>query len=119
VAWFFTVQGERPVVCFIDPRLNGGLTALGQRFAFSAMHYNLALADFSEATFDILRFPKFKGGDERYVHVHQFEPSEVVSEGEINAAIDRTYKVWIEVLAEREEEARRHSPTGTGGLFGI
>jgi hypothetical protein len=116
---FYTVQGERPIVCFIDPRLNGGLTALGRRFAFSAMYHNLALADFSEATFEILRFPKFKGADERYVRLHQFEPSEVVGEDEINTAIDRTYKIWIEVLAEREEETRRHPPTGTGRPFGI
>jgi hypothetical protein len=95
------------------------MTPLGRRFAFSAMYHNLTLADFSEATFEILRFPKFNGADERHVQVHQFDQSEVVSEDEINTAIDRTYKIWIEVLAEREEEARRHPPTGTGGLFGI
>jgi hypothetical protein len=116
---FYTVQGDRPVVCFMDPRLNGGLTALGRRFAFSTMYHNLALADFSEAAFEILRFPKIKDADERRVRVYQFNPSEVVSQEEINAAIDTTYKIWIEVLAEREEEARRHPPTGTGGLFGF
>jgi hypothetical protein len=115
---FYTVQGERPVMCFIDPRLNGGLTALGRQFAFSAMYHSLALGDFSEATFEIFRFPRFATADERYVRVHQFEPSELVSEDEINAAIDKTYKIWIEVLAEREEKARRHPPTGTGGMFG-
>jgi hypothetical protein len=115
---FYTVQGERPVVCFIDPRLHGGLTALGRQFAFSAMYHNLALGDFSEATFEILRFPRFAIANERYVRVHQFGPSELVSEDEINEAIDKTYKIWIEVLADREEEARRHPPTGTGGMFG-
>jgi hypothetical protein len=114
---FYTVQGERPVVCFIDPRLNG-LGTLGLRFTFSAMYHNLAFGDFSDATFEILRFPKIKGTDKRYVHVHQFDASEVVGEDEINAAIDKTYKIWVEVLAERKEEARRHAPTGTGGLFG-
>jgi hypothetical protein len=114
---FYTVQDQRPVVCFIDPRLREGLTALGQRFAFSAMYHNLALGDFSEATFEILRFPKVKGAEGRHVQVHKFDPSQVVGEADLNEAIDRTYKIWVEVLAEREQEARQNPPTGTGGLF--
>jgi hypothetical protein len=116
---FYTVQDERPVVCFIDPRLRDGLTTLGRRFVFSAMYHNLAVADFSDVTFEILRFPKAKNSGERLIQVHKFSPSEVVSEREINEAIDKTYKMWVEVLAEREQEATRNPPTGTGGLFGF
>jgi hypothetical protein len=114
---FYTVQGERPVACFIDPRLKDGLNTLGWRFAFSTMYHNLALGDFSGATFEILRFPRIKGAKERHVQIHQFDPSEVVSEVEINDAIDRTYKIWWEVLAERLEEERRRPATGTSGTF--
>jgi hypothetical protein len=66
-----------------------------------------------------LRFPKNKEADDRCVRVFQFDRLEIVSEDEINAAIDKTYKIWVEVLAERDEEARRYAATGTGGLFGF
>jgi hypothetical protein len=98
------------VICFVDPRLNNGLTELGRRFAFSAMHHSLALADF------FLSFPRVKASLDRYVRVFTFDPSEIVSEDEINNGIDKTYKIWIEVLAERQEEARRHTSTGTDGF---
>ncbi|MGO8922546.1 MAG: hypothetical protein ACLQF4_06365 [Xanthobacteraceae bacterium] len=114
---FYTVQNERPVVCFIDPRLHNGLTALGRRFTFSAMHHNLALGDFSQATFEILRFPKLKEIDDRYVRIYEFNISELVGEDEMNEAINKTYEIWAEVLAEREEEVRRHPSTGTEGQF--
>jgi hypothetical protein len=104
------------VICFVDPRLNNGLTELGRRFAFSAMHHSLALADFSDATFEILSFPRVKASLDRYVRVFTFDPSEIVSEDEINNGIDKTYKIWIEVLAERQEEAHRHTSTGTDGF---
>jgi hypothetical protein len=115
---FYTVQNEVPVICYIDPRVNGGLSALGRRFSFSAMYHNLALGDFSEAHFEILRFPKVKGSNERVVQTYQFQKAQLVSEAEINDAVDKTYKIWMQVLAEREEEARRDTRTGTGGLFG-
>ena len=114
---FYTVQSERPVVSFIDPRLQNGLTALGRQFAFSAMYHNLAIGDFSEATFEILRLPRIKDSNERFVQVFQFDVSELVSEDDINQAINKTYEVWAKVLAEREEEERRRPATGTNGQF--
>lgn len=114
---FYTVQSERPVMSFIDPRLQNGLTALGRQFAFSAMYHNLALGDFSEARFEILRFPKVKESTKRYVQVFQFDKSTLVSEDEINDAINKTYEIWAQVLAEREEETRRRPATGTAGQF--
>lgn len=119
---FFYDQDGLPVVCYVDPRRPGsGLTTLGRRFAFSIMHHNLAVNDFSEAKFQIFRFPSIPGSKDkkRSVEMFEFDPVELLDENELNEAITRTYQLWHKVLEERREEARRTAAGGnnTGSLL--
>jgi hypothetical protein len=117
---FYSIQDGVPVLSFVDPRLQDGLGILGRTFIFSAMHHLVAVGDFEGARLEILRFPKnpFKPG-ERRVELFKFDESDVVEEVVLNQAIDRTFKIWREVLAERTEESRRNPPTGTDGELGF
>lgn len=110
---FYSVQDGRPVLAFIDPRLTDGLSGLGRTFMFSAMHHTVAVGDFENARLEILRFPKNKFTGEREVEVFNFDERDIVDEGVLNEAIDRTYKIWREILAERTSEVRRMASTGT------
>jgi hypothetical protein len=114
---FYSIQNDVPVLSFVDPRLTDGLGIFGRTFVFSAMHHNVAIGDFEGARLEILRFPKNKYTGEREVEVFNFDERDVVDEQALNDAIDRTYKIWREILAERTEEARRTPPTGTGDGF--
>jgi hypothetical protein len=114
---FYSIQDDRPVLAFIDPRLTDGLTALGRIFMFSAMHHTVAVGDFEGARLEILRFPKNVFSGERKVEVFTFDERDVVDEATLNAAIDSTYKIWREIIAERAEEVRAQPPTGTDGGF--
>lgn len=116
---FYSVQGDRPVLAFIDPRLTDGLSPLGRTFIFSAMYHTVALGDFEGARLEILRLPKNKYTGQRNVDVFTFDEYDVVEEETLNEAIDRTYKIWHEILAERSKEIRQQSPTGTDGSFGF
>jgi hypothetical protein len=116
---FYSVQDGAPVLSFVDPRLQDGLGVLGRTFVFSAMHHLVAVGDFEGARLEILRFPKNKITGEREVDVFTFDERDIVEEALLNEAIDRTFKLWREILAERTEEARRHLPTGTADGFGF
>jgi hypothetical protein len=111
---FYSIQDGRPVLAFLDPRLNDGVSALGRTFMFSAMYHNVAVGDFEGARFEIIRFPRNKYTGEREVQVFSYDDSDVVDEATLNEAIDRTYKIWREVLAERKPAAPL---TGTGDGF--
>ena len=116
---FYSVQQDVPVLSFVDPRLTDGLGIFGRTFVFSAMHHNVAIGDFEGARLEILRFPKNKYTGQREVEVFDFDERDIVDERALNDAIDRTYKIWREILAERTEEARRTAPTGTDDSFGF
>jgi hypothetical protein len=111
---FYSVQDGAPVLSFVDPRLQDGLGVLGRTFVFSAMHHLVAVGDFEGAR---LRFPKNRYTRQRDVEVFSFDERDVVEEIVLNEAIDRTFKIWLEILAERTEEMRRQPPTGTEGGF--
>lgn len=117
---FYSVQDGVPVLSFLDPRLTDGLGIFGRTFVFSAMHHNIAIGDFDGARLEIIRFPLNRETREREVEVFTFDDRDVIAEGALNQAIDRTYKIWQEILAERTAEARRQRPTGTNeGGFGF
>lgn len=117
---FYYIQDGAPVICFMDPRRSGGLTETGRRFAFSVMHHNLAQGDFSGARFQIFQFPNADDeGKKRVAKVHDFNEADLLSETEVNAAINDTYKIWQEVLEEREQEIRRAAGGGKPGGFGF
>jgi len=77
------------------------------------MHHNVAIGDFEGARLEIIRFPMNKYTGEREVEVFTFDERDVVPEASLNKAIDDTYKVWREILAERQADQRRQRPTGT------
>jgi hypothetical protein len=114
---FYSIQDGAPVLSFVDPRLQDGLGILGRTFVFSAMHHMVAIGDFEGARLEILRFPKNKFTGQREVEVFTFDERDVVEEAVLNQAIDQTFKIWREILAERTEEARRTPPTGTDDEF--
>lgn len=117
---FYSIQDGVPVLSFLDPRLTDGLGMFGRAFVFSAMHHNVAIGDFEGARLEIIRFPKNKYTGEREVEVFTFDQRDIVPEASLNKAIDDTYKVWREILAERQVEQRRQRPTGTDdGGFGF
>jgi hypothetical protein len=102
-----------------DPRLTDGLSNLGRLFIFSAMHHQFAVGDFEAARFEILRFPRDHYTGERRAEVFAFNERDAVDLITLNDAIDRTFKIWREILDERTEEMRRHPPTGTDDGFGF
>jgi len=114
---FYSIQGDRPVLAFVDPRLTDGLSNMGRLFIFSAMHHQFAVGDFEAARFEILRFPRDRYTGERRVEVFTFNEGDAVDLITLNDAIDRTFKIWREILDERTEEMRRHPPTGTDDGF--
>jgi hypothetical protein len=117
---FYSIQDGVPVFSFLDPRLTDGLGIFGRTFVFSAMHPNVAIGDFEGARLEIIRFPMDKYTGKREVDVFTFDQRDVVPEASLNKAIDDTYQVWREILAERQVEQRRQRPTGTDdGGFGL
>ena len=117
---FYSVQGDVPFLSFLDPRLTDGLGIFGRTFVFSAMHHNVAIGDFAGAKLEIVRFPLNRSTGKREVEIFTFDERNAVEEAVLNEAIDRTYKIWNEILAERTERTRYQPPTGTDdGGFGF
>ncbi len=115
---FYYIQDGRPVMCFIDPRRANGLTETARQFVFSVMKHNLATGDFSEARFQIFQLPPVDiAGIKRKVVVHNFDDAQLLPASEVNAAISDTYKIWLEVLEEGEQEVRRAASGGSSGGF--
>jgi hypothetical protein len=112
-------QGQILARLLLDPRrpASDGLGIFGRTFVFSAMHHNIAVGDFAGARLEIVRFPLSKYTGNREVEIFTFDERDVVEESVLNEAIDRTYKIWNEILAERSAAARRQAPTGTEGGF--
>jgi hypothetical protein len=103
----------KPFIPFVDPRKAPRLWAEGRRFVFSAMHEHIRAADpdFADVGLTILQFKE--GPDETRVVVPHFSDGiELFSFDQLDAMVRETYSIWVEVLEEREAEARR---TGTGG----
>lgn len=114
---FYSIQGDRPVLAFVDPRRTDGLSALGRLFIFSAMHHQFAVGDFEGAQFEILRFPISPYTGKRVVEVFTFNESDVIDRATLNSAIDSTFKIWRQILAERIEDIRQQTGGGGEGSF--
>ncbi len=113
---FYFNQNGVPAICFMDPRRSRGLNSEGRRFVFSVMQHNVALGDFSEAQFEIYRFPIVDSEEsKRRVKMYTFDKSDLLSEADINKAINDTYKIWFKILEEREEEQKRTASGGSSG----
>lgn len=108
---------EKPYAIFIDPRRTKGLTELGRRFAFSMMHERIRAADddFANVNLGIVRFADNDDGS-RSVKFFSDEGVDLYELAELEAMVASTYRIWQEVVEEREAEAR-HKRTGTGDLL--
>jgi hypothetical protein len=112
----YSVIKEQPCFIFVDPRLSNPLTRVACKFVLSIMHERLRVPDpdFSEARLTIAQFTK--GSDnERAIRFVEATAFELFSFDELNEMIDETYRLWIDVLSDRAEEARRR-PSGTTPL---
>jgi hypothetical protein len=116
---FYSIQEDRPVLAFVDPRRTDGLSDLGRQFIFSAMRHQFGVGDFEAARFEILRCPRDRYTGALRVEVFTFNERDTVDLGTLNDAIDSTFKIWREILDERTEEMRRHPATGTDDGFGF
>ncbi|MDR6755155.1 hypothetical protein J2Y48_000428 [Mycoplana sp. BE70] len=107
----------KPYAIFIDPRRKNGLGKLGRRFAFSMMHERIRAADedFAGLNLGIIRFSDNDDGS-RTAKLHSDHDMELYSLHELEAMVASTYRIWQEVVDEREAETRRR-PTGTGDLL--
>lgn len=114
---FYIVENGVPLILSSDPRRGNGLTKLARKFAFSVMYHHIARGDFAEARFRIAMFPVNRENKSRSIKFFDATPEELLDYETLNSAVQETYQIWFEVLAEREEEARRAKATGTGGLF--
>ncbi len=116
VYWWdlYCLLESRAVIPFIEPRLNNPMTALARLFAFSLIHERVRVSDpdFADAALLILQFGK---GEEGYrpIRPHWAEGLHLFDSGEINEMVSTTYRIWKEVLSEREEMERK---TGTDDL---
>jgi hypothetical protein len=109
----YSVIDDAPCFVFVDPRLSTALTKDGRRFVLSLMHERIRVPDpdFADARLLICQFGK---GDEgkRPIRLYAAEDFSLFSADELNEMIDETYRLWIEVLAERAEDPKSR-PTGT------
>ena len=108
---------DKPYAIFIDPRRSKGLTELGRKFAFSMMHERIRAADedFAHLSLGIVRFTDNDDGS-RSVKLHADTGVELYSLDALERMVASTYRIWQEVIEEREAEMRR-GRTGTGGLI--
>jgi hypothetical protein len=120
----YTIEGDSPVAIFVDPRRAYGLNAAARKFIFSGMFHQIAHGDFSGAKFRIYRFPVVEKTGERAMHIFEPAAGDIVEYEELTSRIDETYRIWFEILAERE--AAKSPPakkTGTDdsgqGDFGL
>jgi hypothetical protein len=112
----YTVIDRQPFFIFVDPRVSAPLTRDGRKFVLSLMNERIRVPDpdFSDAKLVVIQFGT-NGEGRRIVRVHEQMDSDLFGFDELNAMIDETYRLWIEILAERADEARRR-PTGSTPL---
>lgn len=112
----YTLLDGEPWFLFIDPRVNAPLTKLARRFVFSLMHERIRVGDpdFADSRLVVAQFDKVEEG-RRAIRLFDAGDADLFSFDELNEMIDETYRLWIEVLTERAEEARSN-PTGSTPL---
>lgn len=102
------VVGGRPVIAFVDPRGGGGLTPIGRKVVFSAMHVGLRSIDvgLEDARLLILQLPKDKRGNRRLIP-HWSDDEALFSYDEIERMSSITEALWLGLMTEEEERRRR------------
>jgi hypothetical protein len=115
---FYSIEEERPLILYADPRRGHGLTRLARKFVFSTMHQHIARDDFGDARFKIADFPVNEDDGSRRIRFFEMNADDLIDVDALNADIQETYQLWFEILDEREREAKRAAP-GPGGMFGV
>jgi len=112
----YTIIERQPSFIFVDPRLAARLTRDARKFVLSIMNERIRVPDpdFAEARLLVAQFGKQDDG-KRFVRLYEASDSDLFSFDELNDMIDETYRLWIQVLAERADDARRR-PTGSTPL---
>lgn len=112
------LMNGRAIVPFIDPRRSKGLTREARRFVFSMMHERIRAVDpdYAAVGFGIFQFGDLTEGQRKPV-VHSDEGVELFSLDQMEAMVEATYALWREILAERDEDARRRGTGTTGPLL--
>lgn len=115
----YSVWDDRASFPFLDPRLSRGLNRDARRFAFSVMHERIRVPhpDLAEARLVILQFAKGEKGS-RIVQLHDSDGIELFSMDQLNEMVSTTWRLWLEVLAEREAQQRSTGTDDFGPLFG-
>jgi hypothetical protein len=112
----YTVLEAQPCFIFADPRISNPLTRDGRKFVLSLMHERIRVPDpdFAESRLVVVQFGKGEGGA-RTIRLFDATEGELFNIDQLNEMIDETYKIWIEVLQEREDDGRQR-PTGTNPM---
>ena len=113
---------DQLVIPFLDPRRAGGLTPNGRRFAFSMSHHRARALDpdLADATLAIFAFPVVSdanGVERRRLRTYLAGDDPLFTYDELDAMVAETYQLWLRVLAEREDEARRTAGAQRGSLL--
>lgn len=114
----WTVHGADSLfVPFVDYRKKNGLTADGMRFVFSAMHHSFRTLDldYADVKLCVIKMPESKGA--RTPELIFDSGIELYSFEEMSDMVSRLYRVWADVLFDREREVRTRRTGSGGGLL--
>jgi hypothetical protein len=102
----YTVIDEEPCFIFVDPRVSHPLTRVARKFVLSMMNERIRVPDpdFAAARLRVVQFTRLDSG-KRVIRLFD-EHHDLFTFDELNAMIEETYRLWIEILAERSEELR-------------
>jgi hypothetical protein len=112
----YTIIKRHPCFIFVDPRISSPLTHVARKFVLSMMNERIRVPDpdFADSRLLVVQFSKADEG-KRVIRLIEPVDSGLFSFDELNEMIDETYRLWIEVLAERVDEVRK-KPTGSTPL---
>lgn len=113
---FAAIIEGRGTFIFVDYRRKKYLTSLARKFVFSMMHQQIRMTDpdFYDANLAIVRFPQVDKVT-RSILPYFVNDDDLYSLSELNAMIDETYSIWMEVLDERRTSEPKRA--AGGGLF--
>ncbi|MGV1789051.1 type VI toxin-antitoxin system SocB family DNA replication inhibitor toxin [Rhizobium sp. A37_96] len=105
---YISIVGEQPEVSFHDYRLTKRLNKEARRFAFSVMHERTRALDpdLQNVALAIYQFRKLDDGT-RILQRRTDDGLELFSFDQLNEMISTTYRIWEQILIEREEDDRR------------
>jgi hypothetical protein len=110
----YTVIDRQPCFIFVDPRLSARLTRDACKFVLSIMNERIRVPDpdFADARLLVAQFTKADEG-KRVIRLRELADSALYRFDELNEMINETYQLWISVLAERAEDAKRRRTGST------